>query len=211
MIRGLLFDLDGTLVDSERETVAAVDDALRAAGLAPQSLDVGQLGGRTWQDILGLLRARDPGAAAIDELALVDAWLDRVRRDGRPIPGAEAFLRTAAARAPVAIVSSSPRRAIRELLPRGLDLPMVGGDDVARGKPDPEPYRRGAALLQLEPSACLVFEDSVAGLESARAAGCATMAILCAAAAPERCRALADRSVEDFVGLEPEDLLAAGR
>ncbi len=75
----------------------------------------------------------------------------------------------------LAIVSGSPRASIEATLARlGLAhhfAAIVGAEDYTRGKPDPEPFLKAAALLGIEPGKCLVFEDADAGIASAEAAG----------------------------------------
>jgi len=79
-----------------------------------------------------------------------------------------------------AIVTSCTRdlAAVR-IAATGIGAPevVVTADDITRGKPDPEPFRRGAELLGFAPERCLVVEDAPAGLASGRAAGCATLAV----------------------------------
>jgi HAD superfamily hydrolase (TIGR01509 family) len=80
-----------------------------------------------------------------------------------------------AGRIPFAVVSGSPRAAIEKTLTAlGLreKFPViVGAEDYARGKPDPEPFLRAAEILGVPPGRCLVFEDAEAGIRSAEAAG----------------------------------------
>jgi mannitol-1-/sugar-/sorbitol-6-phosphatase len=73
-----------------------------------------------------------------------------------------------------AVVTSGTRAlATRRLAAAGLPQPrhMVPADEVTRGKPDPEPYLKGAQLIQFEPQSCLVFEDAASGIKAAKAAG----------------------------------------
>lgn len=79
-----------------------------------------------------------------------------------------------------ALVTSASKRVARgRLRDAGLPQPelMIGGDDVVRGKPDPEPYLLAASRLGLDPADCLVFEDAQAGIESALQAGCQVVQI----------------------------------
>jgi sugar-phosphatase len=79
-----------------------------------------------------------------------------------------------------AIVTSATRPlAVARLGYAGLPVPchMVTADDVIRGKPSPEPFLKGAALLGFDPADCLVFEDSPAGISSARSAGMKAIAL----------------------------------
>jgi beta-phosphoglucomutase len=112
-------------------------------------------------------------------------------------------VRLAAARVPVGIVSGAPRRDIEDVV-AATQLPVsviVGAEDVARGKPDPEGYRRALRLLgdDLAPAEVVVFEDSEVGIDAARAAGMRCIAVR-GTVAPDR---LAE--AEEIVdGLTPE-------
>jgi beta-phosphoglucomutase-like phosphatase (HAD superfamily) len=93
--------------------------------------------------------------------------------DARPVLGAPEALALLPSNR-VAIVTSAPRGAALRILARaGLSAPavVVTADDVARGKPSPEPYVLAATRLAIDPSQALVVEDSVSGVEAAQAAG----------------------------------------
>jgi beta-phosphoglucomutase-like phosphatase (HAD superfamily) len=102
------------------------------------------------------------------------------------IPEALAACRVAGLKS--ALVSMSWRRfthAVGELLPGAFDA-IVSGDDVSRGKPDPEPYLLAAARLDLNPADCLAVEDSPTGAGSSLAAGIPTLAVPGAVAVPDQ-------------------------
>ncbi len=217
----VLFDMDGTLVDSEGQTDAAVAAVMARFGHAGASLPPSQTRGRTWGDIARALRARY-GALDVDDDALggalVDAWSADV--DGMaPIPGAADAVRAAAAVAPVAVVSSSPRALVERLLDklgvRDAVSVVVGAEDVAHPKPAPDCFRAGLDRLAraaasagagsegdaLSAGACVVFEDSSAGLEAARAAGMRTRLVLHRCAEPDVCLGLADDAFAHYAAL----------
>jgi beta-phosphoglucomutase-like phosphatase (HAD superfamily) len=75
---------------------------------------------------------------------------------------------------------------------------VVTADDVRRGKPHPEVYLRAAAGLGVDPSACVVFEDAVVGVQAARAAGMRVIGVTSAHTAEELVQAGAERAVPDF-------------
>ena len=211
-ITGLLFDMDGTLVNTENETGRSITEVLGQAGLPVIELHPSQTAGKTWQSICEVLIQRNPQVADIEDLEgkLVQSWLGLVRGTCEPIPGAPAFLRQALQGFPVAIVSSSPRFVMQELL-AAIGVPeasqrMIGAEDVTHSKPHPEAFLKGAAVLDCLPERCLVFEDSTAGLMSAKAAGCGRMAILHASGEPEACRELAEASTPDYLALAQDFL-----
>ncbi|SDS88653.1 sugar-phosphatase [Paraoerskovia marina] len=171
----VLFDLDGTLVDS----VPAVERSWRTwaqeEGL-PDGADFRVAHGTPARVVVSRLvepERVDAAVARITELELAD-------EDGIVVlPGAAEALTALADRCGI-VTSSTDALAAQRFGASGLVPPavVVTADDVTHGKPDPEPYRRGAELLGVDPARCLVVEDAPAGLAAGRAAGCATLAVL---------------------------------
>lgn len=174
MFDAVIFDLDGTLVDTERLTQAAGLEAFAEQGIAVTPAFLHGLIGKDDATGARLIRAAFP---QIDPEAFDAAWvaaLDRRMAHGLPLkPGTLDLL--ARITQPMALATSSTRRqADRKLARAGLTghfRHVVTFDDVARPKPAPEPYLRAAALLGVAPARCLVFEDSEPGAMSAHAAG----------------------------------------
>lgn len=171
----LLFDLDGTLVDSR----AVVERQWRVL-CARLGLDFSSvlaiLHGVRSADVI---RAVAPGVDAEAAAAELDA-AEEVDTEGlEVVPGARRLL----ARLPPdgwGIVTSGHRTlAEGRLRAVGLPVPavMVCGDEVANGKPDPEGFLRGAALLGVAPGDCVACEDAPPGIRAARAAGMRVIAI----------------------------------
>jgi HAD superfamily hydrolase (TIGR01509 family) len=184
-MRGILFDLDGTLVDSERETAEAMARALErghAIAIAPYDRDV--IVGRSWVAIYASLRARYPQLAwARDELIARTAHArDEVFAElgVTVLPGARAALGWTR-ELPRALVTGSSRAEATQVLPwigpeAAFDV-IVASEDVASSKPSPDGYHQAMARLGLRPGACLVIEDSVSGIEAGRAAGAIVLAV----------------------------------
>jgi sugar-phosphatase len=170
----ILFDLDGTLIDSN----ASVERSwLRWA--AEERIDPARLSaahGKPAAEIVARLLPpeRVAGSAArIMEYETTDVG------GIVPRPGTvEALASLPAGRAAIVTSCTRPLLAARAGA-AGIVVPPVAVtiDDVERGKPDPAPFLLGARLLGFEPSRCLVVEDAPAGLTAARAAGCATLAV----------------------------------
>lgn len=173
----LLLDMDGTLLSS----VASVERSwTRLAGeLGVPVPDFGSVHGVPAHALIEAMlpdRSRDERRAAkarIDEIELADV-------DGvQPLPGAAALLDVLvpAGRCVIVTSSSAPLARVR-LAAVGLPVPpLVTADDVVRGKPAPDPYLAGAALLGVDPADCLAVEDARAGLASAAAAGATTLGL----------------------------------
>ena len=219
-LQAVIFDLDGTLVDSEGWTDQAIAEELDARGQPAAALPPQDTRGRTWADIAEALLLRYPAAGRAGELAacLEQRWIGYAEHGVVPVPGAGEALAAASAALPLAVVSSSPRAVIDLFLNRlGAERCVgpqarIGAGDAARPKPAPDGFVLAAARLGVRAEACVVFEDSVAGLQAARAAGMAAVAVLHACAQPERCTALAGRSIRDYRELPPDlwTRLAAG-
>ena len=176
-LRALLFDLDGTLIDSARTNYAAYSQALHEVGatIAPDEVE-SAAAGRHWQEFLPeLLRnagvAGDPAAVARRKGELYREMLSELRVNDALLSLAES-VRPAMQTVLVTTASAESVRAILRHfdLGRAFDL-VITGDDVTRHKPDPEAYQLALARLQLDPSECLAFEDSDVGAASAEAAG----------------------------------------
>lgn len=181
MTTALLFDLDGTLIDS---------DGLHAAVFADMFADRGpvidftyyrsHIHGRHNDEIFAELC---PGEDARALGTAKEAEYRRRLADGAPgIPGTTALLDLAAARGWLtAVVTNAPRdnaEAVLEALGlSGRFDTLVIGDECARSKPDPEPYREGLRRLGADATASLAFEDSPPGIRAATGARLTTIGI----------------------------------
>ncbi|APA99973.1 HAD-IA family hydrolase [Nocardia seriolae] len=173
---GLLFDMDGTLVDSAVAIDAVWASFARRHGISPGLVRT-VLPGRTARDIITtvLPDLGDVGA----ELAWITAREEAVAEEIREISGARMLLGVLPAHRWAVVTSASRAMARRRLALAGLPLPqvLVGAEDVRVGKPDPEGFRKAAGLLGLDIENCLVFEDSVPGLEAAARSGAIPVAV----------------------------------
>lgn len=165
-----LFDMDGTILTS-------IKAAERVWGnwAAGHGLDVAAflptIHGRRTEDTV---RAQNlPGIDALAEAARITAAEIEDTAGIEAIAGVADFL-ASLPRARWAIVTSAPRKlALARIAAAGLPLPdvLVSAEDVQRGKPAPDPFLLGAEKLGVAAGDCLVFEDTLAGLQSAQAAG----------------------------------------
>ena len=209
-VEAVIFDMDGTLVDSEPFTAVSVEAMLEAEGISDSELDPTCFFGRTWQAISDELIARHPQLADRCSPEILDARFLQCwqQTPPPPIPGALSALAAARACGPTALATSSHRSAVDALLAQ-LDLEqsldvIVSAEDFARSKPDPECFLLAAHRLGIKPQACLVFEDSLAGLQAAQAAGMQAVAITHRTPDIEAARALSDLAVTDYHGLPPD-------
>jgi len=185
VISGFLFDLDGTLVDSERQSGEAMARALLAGqGIAIEQADRDFVVGRSWMAIYVRLAERYPQLAwSREELIARTAMMreEVFAEHGVPVlPGArELIARTR--HQPRAVVTGSSRVEVTQVLPliseHAVFDVIVASEDVARSKPSPDGYLSAIQQLGVLAHECLVLEDSVAGIAAGRAAGCLVVAV----------------------------------
>jgi mannitol-1-/sugar-/sorbitol-6-phosphatase len=177
-VRGLLFDNDGVLVDS----TAAVEASWRAfAGWydLPAEDVLERVHGRRSRDVIAHYANRLPVPA--DEA--FERYIEACIRDFAEVdllPGAADLVSMLPKRGWAVVTSGTKVVTRARWAAAGLPDPpaLITAEDVSAGKPEPDPYRTAAKRLQLDPADCLAVEDSPAGLASARAAGCKTLALL---------------------------------
>jgi sugar-phosphatase len=169
----VLFDVDGVLLDSEVAHRAVYREWARRRGL-DQDLVHATTQGRRRVDALQILV---PDRPIDEEHRLLNELMAGQEQAITAYPGAADIL---AGVATSALVSSSRRSSAEARFRRlGLQLPdvRVFGEDVTAGKPSPEGYLAAAAVLDVDPAECLVIEDSPAGVDAGRAAGCMVYAV----------------------------------
>ncbi|MDQ0851883.1 sugar-phosphatase [Arthrobacter sp. B3I9] len=174
--RAVLFDMDGTLVDSTLIVEQVWHEFALHYGLDSTEILRTSHG---VQSIDTVRRFAPPGADVAALTAEIDA-MERVRTEGIvPLPGAAELLRSLPGNA-VALVTSADRiLADIRMEAAGLAMPAtaVTADLITRGKPHPEGYLRAAELLGVQPEQAVVFEDAPAGIAAALAAGIRTVAV----------------------------------
>jgi HAD superfamily hydrolase (TIGR01509 family) len=179
----VLWDLDGTLVDTEPSWIAAEYRLVESFG-------------GSWSDEQAKAQVGNPllvtgeylrehggvalPAARIVELLLTDVLAD-VRREVHWRPGVRRLLaecrQQGLATGLVTMSYLELAEAVTDRLPAGSFDVLVTGDQVVRGKPDPECYLRAAGRLGVDPARCLAIEDSLTGVAAAEAAGCLVVAV----------------------------------
>ena len=176
-IVALLFDLDGTLVDSASANARAYAVALGEAGVAIEVAELrAKIGGRNWRQFLPeILEGKQSKASAKAIAERKTQLYPKMAAGVRLNEGLLALARTSRDRFQTALVTTASRQNTMAIVNQtgmdGLFDTIVTGDDVLRHKPDPEAYHLAASRLGIDPIQCIAFEDSLTGIESARAAG----------------------------------------
>ena len=174
--KGILFDMDGVLVSS----IGAAERNWRLWAKrygVPDAEEYVVPHGRRAIDIVKMLRPDiDPeeGLRVIEDMEVADV------ADLRVLPGVKALLASLPQERWAIVTSAQRRLLLARLTAVGLPVPerVITGEMVERGKPDPEPYRRGAELLGFRPEECVVVEDAPSGVGAGKAAGCRVLAVL---------------------------------
>ncbi|WP_440098969.1 HAD family hydrolase [Streptosporangium sp. H16] len=205
-MRAALFDLDGTLINSERRSMAMWSMLLDSHGVVHDEVVLRGFMGRRGRDVLTESAHLFPGKRIDDLIEEVFSFQDHPGLpDIVPVPGAAELVRRVSAHgSPIAVVTSAGRDWAEERLTqvgiRDLLETIVSAHDVAVGKPDPEGFLLAAARLSVDPAHCVAFEDSIAGIAAAKAAGMACVGI--ATTHPGTELAEADLVVTDLTGVD---------
>lgn len=182
--RAVLFDLDGTLVDTERENVESVVLAARRWKLELDEDMRRFIVGHSWNEIYARIQREHGFRPSMD--ILIAAAVDEKRalfasKGYTPLPGADGLVRRLAKNVALAIVSGSSNVEVRETI-AGLGLTacfrhLLGAESYGRGKPHPEPYETAMRLLGVSPERCIVIEDAEPGILSGKAAHARVIAV----------------------------------
>lgn len=174
--KGILFDMDGVLVSSIDSVRRSWRQWAKMYGV-PNAEKYEVPHGMRAIEIVKMLRPDiDPqaGLKAIEDIEVDDV------ADLTVLPGVKTLLQALPQERWAIVTSSTGRLLIARLKAAGLPMPdrIISADMVERGKPDPEPYLRGAELLGFRPEDCVVFEDAPSGVGAGKTAGCRVLGVL---------------------------------
>ncbi len=174
--RGLLFDMDGVLISS----IASVERSW-AEWARTRNLDVSEVMARSHgQRALEIIRSLVPPEEVDAEFKRIED-IEIADIEGLEVlEGVKQILASIPQQFWTIVTSATEKLARVRLAAAGIPIPenFITSDKVSKGKPDPEPYRKGAELLGLDPLDCLVIEDSASGARAGKAAGCKVLATL---------------------------------
>lgn len=228
MLKAILFDFDGVILDSEEYHYEAFQRVFEEEGVSLTRESY-------YQNCLGFndvecFRWGLKGTGKIDEAGGIEALTDRkavyfeelLEKQMRFFPGVCEFIRAAGKKYPLAVTSMARRGEIEIALSRAglsdLFRLIVSGEDVEKTKPDPEAYEKTLHMLnahlsftktekEIRPEQCLVIEDSSAGIQSAKAAGMNVLA-LAQTEEPDRLKTAADQVLLSLDGVSLEEVEA---
>ena len=188
----VLWDMDGTLVDSEHYWLSSEQELASSVGAVWTEQDGLNMIGMSLYDSSRLIKQKLNLEISTHEIIdrLTNSVISKLDSSLPWRPGAEQLLRaTKAAGIPTALVTMSMRRNAEAVVSRmgfdAFDL-IIAGDEVENGKPHPEPYLKAAEKLGVEIHDCIAFEDSISGLHSAEASGAIAIGIPNMVQIPER-------------------------
>jgi len=174
--KGLLFDNDGVIVSS----IASVNRCWRkwAAHYGVPNADQVQIAHGT--RAVEIMEQIVPGVDKEEGLRLIEDMEIADVDDLEVLPGVRALLESLPKERWAIVTSATWRLLIGRLKAAKLPIPerIVSGDRVVNGKPHPEPYLRGAALVGADPAECIVVEDAPTGVGAGKAAGCRVLGVL---------------------------------
>jgi sugar-phosphatase len=177
--KGLLFDMDGVLISSVGSVVRCWRRWCAMYGVAgAETFEVPH--GTRAIDIVRTLKPEFDEAQVADGLRAIEDLEIEDTADVKVLAGVKALLERLPEERWAIVTSCTRRLVVARLAAAGLPVPkrIISGDMVERGKPDPEPYRRGAQLLGFAPGDCVVVEDAPSGVGAGVAAGCSVLGAL---------------------------------
>ena len=215
-LKGLLFDVDGTLVNNLAYHFVAIEEYIKREGfelLEPVSL---RINGMHSNDVFTLLIGEEAvakyGFERLDR-EKEELYREMYRPHIEPIAGVMELIKAAKAAGIKCAIGSSGRRENVQMIIEGLGLAdlidaSISGSDVTHGKPHPEIFIKAHEALGLKAEECIVVEDAVNGILSGKAAGCKCLAITTTATAEVLTNAGASLCVDDYTTLTIDDLKA---
>ena len=181
--KAVLFDLDGTLIDTEHSAAIAVQNCFRSWQIQIQLEDISYATGRTWESAFTYLFEKYKIPVSQDEAKhqIMAQYRKDLNENLQTVPGGAAAVQSLSKEFKLALVSGSSRQdilwALDKLKIREHFQVILGAEDYPRSKPSPDGYQKAIQSFQVQPHECIVFEDSSAGISSARQAGTWVVAI----------------------------------
>lgn len=185
MLKGVLFDMDGVLVDSEKYISEAAIEMFRQIGLIVQAEDFIPFVGSGEESYLGGVAEKYNFPVNIQEIKKLtyEIYGEIVEGKLTPLPGVNDFIMKAKKKNLKLVVATSADKIKMEINLRNIGIPedtfsaTVNGLEVKRKKPFPDIFQKAAEKINLRPGECLVVEDAINGVQAAMAAGAKCLAL----------------------------------
>jgi HAD superfamily hydrolase (TIGR01509 family) len=183
MIKAVIFDMDGTIADSEKIAQKVTREFFQKKGIVLTREEEKIMFGLTWKDLVKeILKSRGFEYKQNIKNTLKERYVRTMSRDVKALPGVYDLLNEVSKNLKVGLATNSRHREVDIIFDKlGFHEYFhlkLARDHVKKGKPDPEIYLKSAETFGVRPFECVVFEDSMIGLTAAKAAGMKRVAIV---------------------------------
>jgi beta-phosphoglucomutase len=210
MLKGILFDMDGVLLDSEALTSEAAVEYFARKGYEIKTEDFIPFYGMGEEKYFGGVAEKYniPFDVETEKYKVYDLFSEMAQGKLKPMPGVPEFIKRVKSMNLRTAVATSASRYKMKINLRLIGLnesefdTVVTGEDITENKPDPEIFIQAATNLGLKPLECLVVEDAPGGVQAAKAAGCKCMAVMTSFSEKELAKA--DWIVKNLTSYPPE-------
>ena len=213
MIKAAIFDMDGTIADSEKIVWRVTRAFFKERGITLTSEEEKTMYGLTWKDFVKeILVSRGFEYKQSIKNTLKERYVRNLKKDVQPLPGIHNFLEIIRANFKTALATNSRLREVDIIFDK-LDFGKyfdfkVAKNHVKSGKPSPEIYFKAASLLEVQPRECVVFEDSIVGIQAAKSAGMKCVALINTYAAEDLKHA--DMLIKNYADINIEHIKKIG-
>lgn len=183
MIKAVIFDMDGTIADSEKIAQRVTRGFFQKRGIVLTRKEEKIMFGLTWKDLVKeILSSRGHEYKQSIKNTLKERYVRTMSKDVKALPGVYDLLGEISKNLKVGLATNSRHREVDIIFDKlgfhGYFNLKLARDHVKKGKPDPEIYLKTAETFSVKPCECVVFEDSIIGLKAAKAAGMKRVAIV---------------------------------
>jgi HAD superfamily hydrolase (TIGR01509 family) len=183
MVKALIFDMDGILIDSMPHHVKTINRVFGAVGIHLDEQTIYDMeGSRTVDIVTHILKRKNIDPESLDIEGLLAQYQEEFKRTAKfkPFEEIRAILPELKKSFLLAMVSGADRSIVNHIVDDffpGIFDAVISGEDVSKGKPEPEPFLKAAHILEVNPTDCVVVENATKGVEAAKRAGMYCVAV----------------------------------